>query len=154
MKGSDRLQRLLVLLVCCVVAAGLTAAGAGAESAGSHEHGAWKEKRVVATTGADGIQRVEIVGGEYYYDPNYIVVKVNRPVEMKLRKAGGFIPHDLVVKAPEAGIDIRIEMKDEPQIVRFTPTRVGKYPMYCDKSFLWFKTHREKGMEGMIEVVD
>lgn len=148
MKGSDRLQRLLVLLVCCVVAAGLTAAGAGAESAGSHEHGAWKEKRGAATTGADGIQRVEIVGGEYYYDPNYIVVKVNRPVEMKLRKAGGFIPHDLVVKAPEAGIDIRIEMKDEPQIVRFTPTRVGKYPCTATRASSGSKPTGKKGWRG------
>jgi hypothetical protein len=38
--------------------------------------------------------------------------------------------------------------------VKFVPTKTGKYPMYCDKSLLWFKTHREKGMEGVIEVVD
>lgn len=120
----------------------------------THDHGTWKEKRFVATVGADGVQRAEMVGGDYYYDPNYIIVKVNRPVELKVKKAAGYIPHNLVAKAPEAGIDFNIDLKGDPQTVRFTPTKTGTYPIYCDKSILWFKTHREKGMEGMIEVVE
>jgi plastocyanin domain-containing protein len=118
------------------------------------DHSPAKEKRFVAVVGADGIQRVEVVGGEYYYDPNYIVVKVNLPVEMKFKKAPGYVPHNLIVKAPEAGIDISVDMKGDPQAVKFTPKKTGKYPMYCDKSLLWFKTHRERGMEGVIEVVE
>ncbi|MFZ2949368.1 MAG: hypothetical protein WA003_07770 [Desulfuromonadaceae bacterium] len=124
------------------------------ESAGAHDHGTWKEKRFVATVGSDGVQRVEMVGGEYFYDPNYIVVKVNKPVELKVRKAAGYIPHDLVAKSPEAGIDFKLDLKGDPRTVTFTPTKTGKYPIYCDKSLLWFKTHRERGMEGMIEVVE
>jgi plastocyanin len=95
-----------------------------------------------------------MVGGEYFYDPNYIVVKVNKPVELKVRKTSGYIPHDLVAKSPEAGIDFKLDLKRDPQTVTFTPTKTGKYPLYCDKSLLWFKTHRERGMEGMIEVVE
>lgn len=132
----------------------LLSAVAGAAGAEGHDHGTWKEKRMVATLGADGVQRLEIVGGEYFYDPNYLVVKVNRPVELKFKKVAGYVPHNLVVNAPEAGIDIRVDMKGDPQAVKFTPKKVGKYPIYCDKSLLWFKTHREKGMEGMIEVVE
>jgi hypothetical protein len=30
---------------------------------------------------------------------------------------------------------------------------VGEYPFYCSKKLLFFKSHREKGMEGMLEVV-
>ena len=118
-----------------------------------HEHAMGKEKRVVATVGADGIQRVEITGGEYYFDPNYIVVKVNVPVEFVVKKEPGFIPHDMVVKAPEAGIDFAIDLKKEPQTVKFTPTKTGKYEMICDKRFLFFKSHKDRGMEGVIEVV-
>jgi len=126
----------------------------GAKQDAEHKHEMGTEKRVVATIGADGVQRVEVIGGEYYFDPNYIVVKVNKPVELKLKKAAGYVPHDIVVKSPEAGIDFKIDMKSDPVPVTFTPTKVGKYPMYCDKSLLWFKTHREKGMEGIIEVVE
>jgi plastocyanin len=113
-----------------------------------------KEKRVVATVDADGVQRVEVVGGEYYFDPNYIVVKVNKPVELKVKKASGYVPHNIAVKAPEAGIEFNVDMKGEPKPVTFTPTKVGKYPMDCDKKLLWFKSHKDRGMEGMIEVVE
>jgi plastocyanin len=120
----------------------------------SHEHSAMKEKRVVATLDPDGVQRVEITGGEYYFDPNYIVVKVNAPVELKVKKAPGYVPHDIVVKAPEAGIDFNVALSDkETKTVKFTPTKVGKYPMECDKRLLFFKSHKERGMEGVIEVV-
>jgi len=118
----------------------------------AHDHPPMKEKRVVATVGADGVQKVEIIGGEYYFDPNYIVVKVNVPVELDVKKAAGYVPHNIIVKAPEAGIDFNIDLSKELKPVKFTPTKVGKYPMYCDKSLLWFKSHRDKGMEGMIEV--
>lgn len=119
----------------------------------SHEHGKWQEKRFVASVAADGVQRVEMVGDEYFFNPNYIVVKVNKPVELKVTKAAGYVLHNLIVTAPEAGIDFTIELKNEPQTVSFTPTKTGRYEIYCDKSMFWFKSHREKGMEGVIEVV-
>ena len=112
-----------------------------------------KEKRVVAKVDDDGVQRVDIVGGGYYYDPNVIVVKVNQPVELRVKKEGGFVPHNIIVNAPEAGIDFKVELTDKFQTISFTPTKTGKYLMYCDHRFLWFDSHKEKGMEGIIEVV-
>ncbi len=120
----------------------------------STDHGTWKEKRLVTKIDADGVQRAEMVGGDYYYDPNYIVVKINVPVELKVKKAAGYIPHNLIAKAPEAGIDFNIDLKGDPLIIKFTPKKVGKYPIYCDKSLLFFKNHRERGMEGLIEVIE
>lgn len=118
-----------------------------------HDHGVMKEKRFVATVGTDGVQHVEITGGSYYFDPNYIVVKVNTPVEFMVKKESGFVPHDIIVKAPEAGIDFSVELKEKPAPITFTPTKVGKYEMYCDKKLLFFKSHKDRGMDGMIEVV-
>ncbi|HUI68763.1 MAG TPA: quinol oxidase [Nitrospirota bacterium] len=122
-----------------------------------NEHSSMKEKQVVATVDADGVQRVAISGGEYYFDPNYIVVKVNLPVELKVKAAedsSWLVPHSIVVKAPEAGIDFKESLSKDPKVVRFTPTKVGKYPFYCDKKSPFGKSHREKGMEGVIEVVE
>jgi plastocyanin len=132
----------------------LPAYAADKEGDQSHKHGTWQEKRFVAAVDADGIQRAEMVGGDYFYDPNYIIVKVNIPVELKIKKSVGYVPHNLIAKAPEAGIDFNLDLKSDPQTIKFTPTKIGKYPIYCDKSLLWFKTHREKGMEGLIEVVE
>ena len=126
---------------------------AGPESARSRNHGTWQEKRFVAAVAADGVQRVEMVGGDYFFAPNYIVVKVNKPVELTIKKTAGYIRHNLIATSPKAGIAFNVELTATPQKVRFTPTRIGKYPIYADKSVFGFKTDREKGMEGLIVVV-
>ena len=145
MKFLQYALSILAMLFLCTVAA---------NSSESDTHGSWKEKRTVAKVDADGVQRVEMIGGDYFFDPNYIVVKVNKPVELKVKKAASYIPHNLIAKSPEAGVVFKIDLKTDPQPVRFTPTKTGKYPIFCDKSLLWFKTHRERGMEGYIEVVE
>lgn len=61
------------------------------------------KKPVIATIDADGTQRVSITGGEYFFDPSHIIVKVNVPVELKITKEPGVTPHDIVLKAPGAG---------------------------------------------------
>jgi len=113
-----------------------------------------QEKVFRATAGQDGVQRVDILGGGYYFTPNRIIVKVNVPVELKVKKEAGYVPHDIAIKAPEAGIDFSVSMGEEPKVVKFTPTRTGTYPFYCTKKLLFFESHREKGMEGVIEVVE
>jgi plastocyanin len=119
-----------------------------------HDHAAMKVKRFVATVGPDGVQHVEIMGGEYYFDPNYIVVKVNVPVELSVKKAKGYVPHNIEVKAPDAGMDFKVDLSDKAaKSVTFTPSKVGKYEMLCDKKVLWFKSHKDRGMDGFIEVV-
>lgn len=109
--------------------------------------------KAVATLGDDGVQRVDVIGGSYFYKPNHIVLKVNVPVELKVSKESGFIPHDIVAKSPEAGIDFQEELSSTPKTIKFTPTKVGTYPFYCSKKVLFFESHREKGMEGVFEVV-
>jgi plastocyanin domain-containing protein len=110
----------------------------------------WTENRFVAVTGEDGIQHVEIAGGSYFFAPNVVVVKVNIPVELVLRKVGGG-SHDFILDAPEAGVDIDLPLSVEPKTVIFTPTKVGKYEFFCDHGFL-FWTHKGRGMYGYLEV--
>ena len=112
------------------------------------------KKPVVASIDADGVQRVSIVGGEYFFDPSRIIVKVNVPVELKVTKESGVTPHDIVLKAPEAGIDFAEDIGTTPKVIKFTPTKTGTYPFYCAKKFLMFKSHRERGMEGVLEVIE
>jgi plastocyanin domain-containing protein len=115
-----------------------------------------EKKTFQATIGQDGVQHVDIVGGEYFFDPYRIIVKVNVPVRLSVRKVGGVIPvpHNIMIKAPEAGIDFNIDMDKEAKIVAFTPTKTGSYPIICNKKLLFFASHQEKGMEGVLEVVE
>ncbi len=113
-----------------------------------------QKKTFRTSVDSEGIQRVEIVGGEYYFEPDHIVVKVNVPVELTMRKVPGITPHNIIIDAPEAGIDLHEDLRKEPVTVTFTPMRTGTYAIFCDKRFLFFKSHQEKGMEGALEVIE
>jgi len=109
-------------------------------------------KEYIATIDQDGVQRVEILGGGYFFDPNYIIVRINVPVELTVFREPGIIPHNIVMKSPEAGIEFDHPLSTSPASVTFIPTKVGKYPIYCSKKLLFFRSHRDKGMEGTLEV--
>lgn len=129
--------------VCIALLAGIAAAGD--QPAG---------KRFTASIDQDGVQRVSMTAGEYYFDPSVVVVKVNVPVELTIRKTGGIAPHDFVLKAAEAGLDVSLDLSSEPKKVSFMPARTGVYPFDCTKRFLFFKSHKERGMHGVLEVVE
>lgn len=112
------------------------------------------EDALRATINADGVQHVSILGGSYFFKPKHIVVKANVPVELAVKVEPGMIPHSFVLKAPEAGIDIDTGLSTSPKIFRFTPTAAGRFPFYCSHKLLFFKSHRERGMEGVLEVVN
>jgi len=116
---------------------------------------AGEEKKVTfAATVTDGVQRVEILGGDYYFEPNHIIVKKDIPVEFVVKKAPGMVPHNIVMNEPDAGMVFKIDFGKEGEVVTFTPTKAGTYAFYCDKRFLFFKSHEERGMHGEIEVTD
>lgn len=115
--------------------------------------GAAAETPVIVPIDQDGVQRVEILGSEYFFKPSQIVVKVNVPVEIKVRKDSLLVPHDFVISAPEAGISIYESLSRDPKTFFFTPVKVGKYPIYCSKKAPFMRSHREKGMEAVLEVV-
>jgi plastocyanin domain-containing protein len=112
-----------------------------------------EKERLVATIDADGVQRVRIVGGSYFFKPGHIVVKVNVPVELTASRESGITPHNLVLNAPEAGLAVDENLGTEAKKIAFKPTAVGKYPIYCSKKLPFLAGHREKGMEGILEVV-
>jgi plastocyanin domain-containing protein len=111
-------------------------------------------KRFVATIDRDGYQRVEMTAGEYYFDPSVVVVKVNVPVELSIKKAGGITPHNLVMKSPEAGLDFTIDISNNQKKVSFMATKTGTYQFECTNKLLFFKSHKERGMHGVLEVVE
>lgn len=106
-----------------------------------------------ARADSHGTQEVDLVAGSYWFRPSHIVVKANVPVKLTVHKQGRFVPHSFVLHAPQAGMAVDVPLKAEPRTVRFTPTRAGVYPFYCDKSGV-FGNHRGKGMQGVLEVVE
>jgi plastocyanin len=118
--------------------------------------GAWAQDTqevVTAHIDNDGVQRARIVGGDYFFKPHRVVVKAKVPVELEVMKEPGIVPHTFVIDAPEAGIVVDQELGTEPRKIAFTASAPGKYAFYCRNRLLLFKSHRERGMEGVLEVV-
>lgn len=117
---------------------------------GSHA----EEPAYRARPGADGVQHVQVVGGSYYFHPAHIIVHAGVPVELSLQMEPGIIPHSFVLEAPSAGINIHTELAAQAKVERFVPTMPGRYAYYCGHKLLFFASHRQRGMEGVLEVVE
>ena len=101
----------------------------------------------------DGVQRAMVEADSYDFSPRHLVVRAGRPVELTFRSLTWLVPHNLVIDDPRSGLAIREEISaGESVTVRFTPMIPGTFAIYCDKKLPFFKSHREKGMEGVLEV--
>jgi len=108
---------------------------------------------VEVETAPDGVQRISITMDSYSYRPNHLIVRVGQPVELTLTSVTILTPHNFVLKDPAAGLSVEQDVgAGKTATVRFTPTVPGVFTFYCDKKLLFFASHREKGMEGRLEV--
>jgi len=128
----------LAIGACCLLAVGTTPADAAGP--------------VTLEAGPDGVQRGTILLDDLY-TPSHIVVQAGKPVELVLTSQTSITPHNFIVDDPAAGFKVKEEVGAGKTVtVRFTPPKPGTFPFYCDKRLLFFKSHREKGMEGRLEV--
>lgn len=108
---------------------------------------------VVVEVGADGVQHAAITMDSYSYTPNHLMVQAGKPVELTLTSVTTLTPHNFLLNDPAAGFMLEQDVRAGKSVtVRFTPTQSGTFTFYCDKKLLFFASHREKGMEGRLEV--
>lgn len=108
---------------------------------------------VELAVGEDGVQRGTIVLDSYSYSPSYLVVRAGQPVELTLTSVTSITPHNFVLSDPAAGLAVEQDVGAGKSLtIRFIPLQPGLFTFYCDKKLLFFKSHREKGMEGRLEV--
>jgi plastocyanin len=80
-------------------------------------------------------------------------MKARKPVELTVKSMTWVVPHNVIIDDPRSGLKIREEVPvGESLTIKFTPTVPGSYAIYCDKKLPFFKSHREKGQEGVLEV--
>ncbi len=98
-------------------------------------------------------QIIEVRLESYAIKPDMITVKVGQPVTLRVKNEATFIPHNLVIKSPDAGFDEKLDLSaGKSGELSFTPTKAGSYEMYCDKAPPIGKSHKEKGMRGLLVV--
>lgn len=123
----------LLLLVLALVAPATHAAGAAATD--------------------EEARKFTVKLGDYRFDPNTIEVIAGRPVELTLVNRDFLTPHNLTLQDQAAGLAVDADVQPGISVtVRFTPRAPGTYTFYCNKRLLFFKSHREQGMEGHLIV--
>jgi len=101
----------------------------------------------------DGIQRATVILDSYSYTPSHLIVQSGKTVELLLTSITTLTPHNFILKTEGDGVSIERDVGAGRTVtVQFTPTKPGTYTFYCDKKLLFLPSHREKGMEGTLEV--
>ena len=102
---------------------------------------------------ADGVQRATITLDSYSYNPNHLIVEAGKPVELTLTSVATMIPHNFIIKDPAGALSIEQDVGAGKTVtITFTPTQRGTIPFYCNKRLWPLPSHRDKGMEGKLEV--
>ena len=108
---------------------------------------------MVIPVSVDGVQRAIVTLDSYSYSPNHMIVEVGKPVELTLTSVTTIIPHNFIIKDPAGSLSIEQDVSAGKTVtLTFTPTRPGTFPIYCDKRLWPLPSHRDKGMEGKLEV--
>ncbi len=103
-------------------------------------------------TFAEPVQ-ITIEMGDYRFHPDRLEVPAGQEIELRLTNTDKITPHNFILKAPEAGLAIAVDVSPgATETVVFTPTKPGFYPFHCSKRLLFFKSHRERGMHGFLVV--
>ena len=131
--SKGHMRQALLTVVMLVLMVTLSDSSAGGEG-----------QPFIAQVNSDGVQRAAIVGGNYFFRPSHIIVKINKPVELSVRKDGWLVPHNFIIDAPEAGISVDESLDTDPKRITFVPTKTGIYSYYCDKKLLLMDSHRVK----------
>ena len=108
---------------------------------------------VVIPVAADGVQRATVTLDSYSYSPNHLIVEAGKPVELTLTSVTTIIPHNFIIKDPAGSLSVEHDVSAGKTVtITFTPTKPGTFPIYCDKRLWPLPSHRDKGMEGKLEV--
>jgi heme/copper-type cytochrome/quinol oxidase subunit 2 len=108
---------------------------------------------MVVTVAADGVQRATVTLDSYSYSPNHLIVEAGKPVELTLTSVTTITPHNFIIKDPAGSLSVEQDVSAGKTVtVKFTPTQPGTFPIYCDKRLWPMPSHRDKGMEGKLEV--
>ena len=107
----------------------------------------------VVPAAADGVQRASITLDSYSYQPGHLIVEAGKPVELTLTSVTTFTPHNFIIKDPAGSLTVEQDVgAGKTVVVKFTPPQKGTFSIYCDKRLWPLPSHRDKGMEGKLEV--
>ena len=111
------------------------------------------DNSLIIPVAEDGVQRATVTLDSYSYAPNHLIVEAGKPVELTLTSVTTIVPHNFIIKSPTGSLSVEQDVSAGKTVtIKFTPTQPGTFPIYCDKRLWPLPSHRDKGMEGTLEV--
>jgi len=108
---------------------------------------------VVPLSPDDEVQRATVILDSYSYSPNHLIVERGKVVELMLTSVTTLIPHNFIIKDPVGSLSVEYDVgAGKTVIARFIPNQPGRFAFFCDKRLWPLPSHRDKGMEGILEV--
>ena len=75
-----------------------------------------------------GVQRVDMDLGDYQFHPKTVSIVAGTAAELILTNRDSITPHNFIVEAPEAGMEVNLEVPaGESATIVLRPTRPGIY---------------------------
>jgi plastocyanin len=106
-----------------------------------------------AAFGAGAARVITVEVGDYRFQPDAIELHAGETVRLELTNTDGITPHNFTLKAAGAlNLDIDVAA-GETQVLELTAPVTGTYTFYCNKKLPFMKSHRDRGMEGVLVVV-
>ena len=116
-------------------------------------HAADSLSAIVVPLSPDGVHRATVILDSYSYSPNHLIVKNARPVELTLTSVTTITPHNFIIKDSTGSLSVEQDVgAGRTVMARFVPTQPGLFSFFCDKRLWPMRSHRDKGMEGLLEV--
>jgi plastocyanin len=101
---------------------------------------------VTAKPDSSGVQHVDVDLHSFYFEPNRIVVRAGRPVELVVRNRALVVPHNFTISDSSLAVSVD-KWGPGSSRVRFTPSVPGEYEFFCH-----VHGHAKKGMKGTLVV--
>ena len=99
-------------------------------------------------------QEISLSLGDYHFTPDSLEVQAGRPVVLTLTNTDTLTPHNFTLQDAATGLDIDTDISaGSTSVIEFTPVKPGTYTFFCNKKLLFMKSHRERGMEGILRVI-
>lgn len=98
-------------------------------------------------------QEITLILGDYRFTPASVEVEAGRPVILTVTNKDGIIPHNFTLQDADAGMDIDRNVGAGSTVrIEFIPETAGSFPFHCNKKLPFMKSHRARGMEGLLVV--
>ena len=97
---------------------------------------------------------IEVTLGDYRYMPGNIELLIDQPVILRLINVDSYTPHNFTLQDASDGLDVNVDIPAGQSVnVHLMPLVAGSHTFYCKNKLLFMDSHREKGMQGTLNVI-